>query len=79
MYPGLCPNRGRTGRWSAVGSGELGRDDVFDGSSTIVVSYCREYLLLEGVGGIPRPDEFRGLGDPLDEGVYCISRPPKES
>lgn len=41
------------------------------------MSICREYLLF--VEPRPRLPELKGRGDPVEEGVYWESNPPKES
>lgn len=53
---------------------------MFSGTAVagLKFSNCLEYLLLAGGVGIARVAEFRGRGDPVDEGVY-ESRPAKES
>lgn len=64
------------------GKGEFGRDEDFATSAIEVIGkVCmssREYLLVDAVA-IPRPPELSCRGDPVEEGAYWESSPPKES
>jgi hypothetical protein len=76
-----CAYRWRVVLNSALGSGDVGRDEGFELSTAATAaverSYWREYLLFEDAGGAARPPA--GRGDEEEEGIYWASSPAKDS
>ena len=67
-YPWVCcAYLARAALISALGSGEAGLDKPLLASRDIVTSYCRENLLLDWLGCIPRLlAELGWRGEPAD-------------